>query len=84
MASDNLKTEGPTPPVSPVSVPLQQRPAPTQELLFWRYIRRVRWQAVYYALLAYVRDNALDSTLSSKMQQRIVQLADLVEYDPQK
>ena len=52
-----------------------------REIMFWRYIRRIRWDIVYYPLLNYIRDNLLPANLSSKMKQRVVALADLVQYD---
>ena len=30
-----------------------------REIMFWRYIRRIRWDIVYYPLLNYIRDNLL-------------------------
>ena len=59
MTSNNLKKEEPMP------VPVPVCSAATQELLFWQYIRRVHWQAIYYSLLAYVHDNILDANLTA-------------------
>ena len=39
-----------------------------REIMFWRYIRRIRWDIVYYPLLNYIRDNLLPANLSSKMK----------------